>query len=185
MCIHKDKWPSKDEHVIVPKYEEAIKNINTIEKLNDFLFLRFKREEDTKDYWQYPWQTFDRGTYDCEDMAIMILDIMTRILKLEAYFIIYRGDYWKIERTQLCDFTVNKTLKRRRSSHAVVIFNSNEYVNKGVWMEYSNKTLTPLDLGRNFIDWGKTHYPIGIKYYEKRDNTGKIIEKKRKWIGYL
>jgi len=167
MCLFKDKWPKED---LTKEYIKATKGIKSITKLNYFI-VPFKRKEDKKDYWQSPSETYQKKTYDCEDMAIMVLDILTRVIGIrKAWFIIY-GGYYK-----------TKEGERKYSAHAVVIF---EHNNKLLNCEYSNKKLTFLKQGMNMIKNGYRHYPEGLKYYERRNPEGEIIEKKRKWIGYL
>lgn len=163
MCLFKDKWPKEE---LTEEYKEATKHITSITVLKIFL-RQFELEPDKWDHWQSPVETYKRKKGDCEDMAIIILDILTRVMKIkEAWFIIYGGYY------------MNKEGKKRYSAHAVILF-----YHMGGYKEYSNKTYTSAKT--DFIAQGYIHYPEGLKSYERRDQTGKIIEKKRKWIGFL
>ena len=172
MCLFKDKWPKGE---MTAEYAWAVQGIETLHQIVEFI-KPFKRKEDKKDYWQSPSETYKRKTYDCEDMAIMVLDILTRVLKVEeAYFIIYEGYRMKEG-------------KRVRKAHAVCIFyHEKQMVYKQGYYEFTNKILRSAfeKVKINFIEYGYRHYPEGLKYYERRDRAGKIIERKRKWIGYL
>ena len=176
MCLIKDKWPRRYADHISPGYEKAVKGINTIKKIIVFN-KNFTRKEDKKDYWQYPWQTWERKTYDCDDMAILHMDILDRNVKTEEmYFIIVGGDYMKEG-------------KRIQGAHAITVAKANIEVGHPAWHEFSNKLIYTHDqeeaTEHDFIEWGKRWYPLGIKYFEKRDRTGKVLRRRWKWIGYL
>lgn len=179
MCIFKDKWPkppTPDEYLTEWKiYNKAIQEITTLQQLKDFI-KPFTYKSDIKDHWQKPHETYFKGTFDCEDMAIMVMDILKRILGVtDVNFIIYGGYFMKEG-------------KRTYSAHAVCIFYYKHPARtQESYYEFTNKILRHAfykDQG-NFIEYGYRHYPEGLKSYERRDYTGKIIEKKRKWIGYL
>ena len=177
MCFFKDKWPKGE---MTEEYAWAVQGIKTLHQIVEFI-KPFKRKEDVKDYWQSPSETYKRKTYDCEDMAIMVMDILTRILKVEeVWFIIYAGYYMKKG-------------KRTYGAHAVILFRNetNQYtaglIYEDGYYEFTNKTLRPaFKEGQNdLIKYGYKHYPEGLKAYERRDHKGKIIQRKRAWIGYL
>ena len=172
MCLFKDKWPKGE---LTQEYTWAVQGIETLHQIVEFI-KPFKSKKDVGDYWQSPSETYERKTYDCEDMAIMVMDILKRVLKTEeVWFIIYAGYYMKEG-------------ERTYSAHAVCIFyHKNPMIYQQGYYEFTNKTLRAAfekDQG-NLIEYGYRHYPEGLKYYECRDYTGKIIEKKRKYIGYL
>lgn len=175
MCFYKDKWPkpaTAEEYLNEWKvYNKAIQKITTLQQLVDFI-KPFTYKSDIKDHWQKPHETYFEGTFDCEDMAIMVMDILKRVLGIsDLNFIIYAGYYMK------------KGIKTY-SAHAVCIFFHRTLLE---YFEFTNKTLRPAfekDQG-NFIEYGYRHYPEGLKSFERRDHTGKIIERKRAWIGYL
>ena len=163
MCLFRDKWPKGE---LTEEYIKATKEIRTITELKIYL-RQFELKKDKWDHWQSPAETYERKMGDCEDMAIMVLDILTRAMKIkEAWFIIYAGYY------------INKEGKKKYSAHAVILF-----YHMGGHKEYSNKTYSTAKT--DFIKQGYMHYPEGLKSYERRDRTGKIIERKRKWIGFL
>ena len=166
MCLFKDKWPKEK---LTEEYIEATKDIKDLDKINSFI-RPFKRKEDKGDHWQSPSETYKRKTYDCEDMAIMIMDILTRVMgRRMVWFIIFAGYYMKEG-------------KKTYSAHAVILFESETRLTN---YEYSNKKLIYLKQGISIIEQGYLHYPEGLKYIEIRNSEGKITEKKRKWIGYL
>lgn len=172
MCLFKDKWPKGK---LTEEYIQATQGIKTLHQVVEFM-RQFELKKDKRDYWQSPAETHERKMGDCEDMAIIVMDILKRVLKIEeVWFIIYAGYYMKEG-------------KRKYSAHAVTIFyNETNHIYEDIYYEFTNKILRPAfgkDQG-NFIEYGYRHYPEGLKSYERRDHTGKIIERKRKWIGYL
>lgn len=150
MCFFRSKWqkfnPSNE-------YLEAIKNITTINKL--YIFIQsFKRKEDIMDYWQTPEQTLNRGTFDCEDMAIFCQDVLIR-MGIEAVVIIYSGT-------------------KKGECHAVCVFPDSKYSfisNKILYHGYDN-----------YIDIGHRYYSK-LKQMTVYNHKGKIIEKKTKLFG--
>lgn len=172
MCLFKDKWPKGK---LTEEYIQATQGIETLHQIVEYM-RQFELRKDKGDHWQSPAETYERKMGDCEDMAIMTLDILTRVLKVEeAYFIIYAGYYMKGG-------------KRTYSAHAVCIFyHKNPMIYQQGYYEFTNKTLRSAfnkDQG-NLIEYGYRHYPEGLKSYECRDHTGKIIKRKWKLIGYL
>lgn len=182
MCLYKDKWPKPattlEEMKKNTEYLNAIRNIETLNQVVQFIS-QTERKEDEKDYWQAPYETYSKKTYDCEDLAIMTADILERNFLgekvAEVYFIIYEGYYKKEE-------------KVKRTAHAVTLFYyTGDYIHKKGYYEFTNQTLRfafdPEE--SNFIKYGYKHYPLGLKSFEQRTAKGKIIERKRAWIGYL
>ena len=176
MCFFKDKWPklipyNEEEAEKVKAYLAETKGINNIGDLIEFI-KPFTRKEDAKDNWQPAYKTYHLKIYDCEDMAIMIQEILHRCLGIEnPWFVIYGGYFIKEG-------------KRTYSEHAVCIFENKMYER---YYEFTNKTYreayNPLE--NNIMLYGYRHYPEGLKYYERRNIEGKIIDKKRAWIGYI
>ena len=172
MCFFKDKWPKGK---LTEEYIQATQGIKTLYQIKGFI-KPIKRKEDVKDHWQSPAETYKVKTYDCEDIAIMVLDILTRVLKVEeAHFIIYAGYYIKEG-------------KRTYGAHAIILFyyNGDSTYHKGYY-EFTNKILRSATEKEkiNLIEYGYRHYPEGLKSYERRDHKGKIMQRKRAWIGYL
>jgi len=154
MCF-KQKWQS---FTPTNEYLDKVKDIITIAKLDIFLN-KIKPFADTKDYWQTPEETLNRGKGDCEDYSILAQDILVR-MNIEAMFIIYTG------------FNRNN----KKGCHAVCVFPYN-----GKYAMFSNNHLTE---GYNdYISAGKEFYPNGLKYMEIRNNDGKVIKRKFKLIG--
>lgn len=124
------------------------------------------------DSWQPPYKTYHLKNFDCEDMAIMIQEILHRCLGIEnPWFVIYGGYFLKAG-------------KRTYSEHAVCIFENSMQMN---YYEFTNKTYREAynPINNNIMLYGYKHYPEGLKYYERRNTQGKIVDKKRAWIGYI
>lgn len=183
MCFFKDKWPKKaateEEQKQTKEYILAIQHIDTIHKI--VMFIKpFLRKEDIKDFWQAPYKTYHLKTYDCEDMAIMAIDILSKYfvskkLVSDISFIIYEG------------YFIKEGI-RKKSAHAVAMFYlKGDTVYEAGYYEFTNKTLRHAfkKSQKDYIKYGYIHYPEGLKSFERRDSTGKIIERKRAWMGYL
>lgn len=150
MCFSKSKWQKFKPSA---KYLKKIKDITSVNKLDIFI-QTLTRKEDIKDYWQTPEQTLNRGTFDCEDMAIFCQDILIRI-GIEATVNIYSGT-------------------EKGECHAVCVFPGNKYSfisNKVLYHKYDN-----------YIDIGHRYYSK-LKQMLVYNNEGKIIEKKVKYFG--
>jgi len=175
MCFFKDKWPKKakteEEQKQEQEYIKAIAGIKNIADLKEFI-KPFKYVSDNWDHWQSPHETYHKKTYDCEDMTIMIQDILHRCLGIEnPWFVIYSGYYIKEG-------------KRTYGCHAVCIFENPIYL---AYYEFTNKTYREAynPVTNNIMLYGYRHYPEGLKSYERRNTQGKIVDKKRAWIGYI
>jgi len=175
MCFFKDKWPKKaiteEEQKQEQEYIKATAGIKNIGNLIEFI-KPFKYVSDIKDNWQPPYKTYHLKTYDCEDMAIMIQEILHRCLGIEnPWFVIYSGYYIKEG-------------KRTYGCHAVCIFENSMQMS---YYEFTNKTYreayNPME--NNIMLYGYRHYPEGLKSYERRNTQGKIVDEKRAWIGYI
>lgn len=161
MCIFKDKWK---QFTPTAEYLAVVKDLTTINKLYQFI-QQFKRKEDIKDYWQTPEETLILLTYDCDDSMRFTVDVLKRVMGIEAKGIIQSGyDYERWGKVKHC--------------HAITVF---PY--QGSLAVFSNKRLyTGIN---SYEEAGYITFPDGLKYQEVRDWQGKILEKKRKWFGVL
>ena len=160
MCFKKDKWT---EFTPTTEYLSAVKNLTTVDKLYQFM-QQFKRKEDVKDYWQTPEETLDRMTYDCDDTMRFTVDVLKRVMGIDAKGVIHYG--------------YNKIWGKKKLGHAITVF---PY--RGKLAMFSNREFKT---GYNsYIEACKYTFPDGLKYMEIRDWQGKIIKKKHKWIGTL
>ena len=159
MCISfKNKWT---DFIPSAKYLQVVKLLTSVDKLYQFI-QQFKRKEDIKDYWQTPEETLNRLTYDCDDSMRFCVDVLKRVMGIEARGLIHSG--------------YDKSRWKGIRHHAICAF---PY--QGKFGVFSNKQLyTDID---SFEDAGKIMFPDGLKYQEIRDWQGKILSKKRKWIG--
>jgi len=156
MCF-KNKWqpftPTKE-------YLDVVKDLTSIKKLHEFL-KQYTWVSEVKDYWKTPYE-FMLESGDCEDFARFAVDVLVRIIKVEARFVIYNG--------------YNKARWQGKKGHAVCVF---PY--RGKLAMFSNSSFkSGFD---SYKDAGHYTFPDGLKYMECRDWTGKILEKKYKWIG--
>lgn len=159
MCFIKNKWT---KFTPTQEYLSAVKPLTSVAKLHEFI-QQFKRKEDVTDYWQTPEETLNRMTYDCDDTMRFTVDVLVRIMGINAKGVIHYGynkKYWG-----------NKKL-----GHAITVF---PY--QGKLAMFSNRGFKT---GYNsYIEACKYTFPDGLKYMEIRDWQGKILEKKHKWIG--
>ena len=173
MCFYKDKWPkevrNEEDYDLYIDYFGATQHIVTLDKLKAFL-IPFKYKSDVKDYWQAPHITYNLKTFDCEDMAIMVMDILKKRIGIDKVFFFLYGGYFMKEGIRI------------HSGHAICLFWYNEE-----WWEYTNKALRfAFKEGEwTFLNYGLRHYPEGLTWYERRDSSGKVIERRRAWIGLL
>ena len=158
MCF-KNKWT---KFTPTQEYLDKVKGLTSVAKLYEFI-QQFKRKEDVTDYWQTPEETLNRMTYDCDDTMRFTVDVLKRVMGIEAKGVISSG--------------YNKARwGNRKGCHAITVF---PY--QGKYALFSNRELK---IGYNsYIDACKYTFPDGLKYMEIRDWQGKILSKKRKWIG--
>ena len=161
MCFAKDKWrqfePTED-------YLLAVNQLDTIEKLHNYMKMNLRYVSDVKDYWQTPVETFMRGAGDCEDMARFAIDVLVRVQKLDnVRFIIYVGYYMK-------------NGKKRKSGHAVCVFPDGEKYNF-----FSNNSL--LKGFESYVDIGHESYPLGLKKMEIRNWQNYLIDLRYRLFG--
>ena len=160
-------WKPTDEYLSV------VKNYNTITKLQT-LMGKFKYKWDkTKilfweilwDSWQMPDESLAKMEGDCEDAAILAIDVLGRIQEREdARFMLVFG-YREVDG------------KRKYDGHAITSFEDgngkyNIFTNNKV--EYGFKDL--LSIGHKF-------YPLGLKYHEIRNWHGKVLSRKFRIFG--
>ena len=161
------KWKPTDE------YLSAVKSVDTITKLQT-LMSKFVYKWDTVkflfwtilwDNWQMPDKSLKLMYGDCEDAAILALDILGRIQKKEDARLILIFGYRM------------KDNKRKFDGHAVTAFDNGS----GKYDIFSNDTME-----HNFTDLlsiGHKFYPLGLKYQEIRDWRGKVLSRKFKLFG--
>ena len=158
MCF-KDKWtkfePSKE-------YLDRIKDLTSVSRLHEFI-QQFKRKEDVKDYWQTPEETIKRLTYDCDDSMRFTVDVLARVVKIEAKGIISSG-YDKAR------------WGNKKHCHAITVFPYG-----GKFALFSNMEFKTCY--NSYEDACKYTFPDGLKSMTTRDWQGKILEKKYKLIG--
>jgi len=158
MCFkQKDKW---QQFTPTQEYLDAVKDLTSIRKLHEFL-KQYTWVSEVKDYWKTPYE-FMLDSGDCEDFARFAVDVLVRIIKVEARFVIYNG--------------YNKARWQGKKGHAVCVF---PY--RGKLAMFSNSSFKS---GFNdYIEIGHYIYPDGLKSMEIRDWQGKILKKKSKLIG--
>jgi len=159
MCISfRNKWTKFEP---TAKYLQAVKPLTSVAKLHNFI-QQFKRKEDIKDYWQTPEETLTLLTYDCDDSMRFTVDVLKRVMGIEARGLIHSG--------------YDKSRWKGIKHHAICAF---PY--QGKFGVFSNNQLY-VGIG-SFEDAGKIMFKDGLKYQEIRDYMGKILSKRRKWIG--
>jgi len=154
------------------EYLSKVKEIDTIAKLHSFMS-DFKYKWDTItillwtilwDNWKMPDQSAEYMYGDCEDAAILAIDILGRIQKREdARFIMTFG---------YCIWNG----KKKYMGHAVTAF-----LNNDKYDIFSNNTM---EYGfKDFEEIGKKFYPLGLKYQEIRDWKGNVLKRRFQLIG--
>ena len=155
------------------KYLLAVMNIDTIDKLGK-LMSKFVYKWDTIkflfwkilwDSWQMPDVSLEKMEGDCEDAAILALDILGRIQKREdARLILSFGYRMKDDR-------------RKYDGHAVTAFNNGN----GKYDIFSNNLME--HNFTSFVEIGHKFYPLGLKYQEIRGWRGNVLSRKFKLFG--
>jgi len=158
MCIFKNKWtkftPTKE-------YLDAVKGLTSVAKLYQFI-QQFKRKEDITDYWQTPEETLNRMTYDCDDTMRFTVDVLKRVMRIEAKGVIHYG--------------YDKARFKGKRGHAITVF---PY--RGKLAMFSNREFKT---GYNsYIEACKYTFPNGLKSMIVRDWQGKVLSKKSKLFG--
>jgi len=158
MCIFRNKWKDFEPS---EKYLKTVEPLTSVGLLHNFI-QQFKRKEDIKDYWQTPEETLNRLTYDCDDSMRFTVDVLKRVMGIEARGLIHSG--------------YDKSRWKGIRHHAICAF---PY--QGKFGVFSNRQLyTDID---SFEDAGKIMFKDGLRYQEVRDWQGKILSKRRKLFG--
>ena len=162
MCFKKDKWT---KFIPTQEYLDTVKGLTSIAKLREFI-QQFKRKEDITDYWQTPEETLNRMTYDCDDTMRFTVDVLVRVIGIEAKGVISSG-YDKAR-------WGNKIWNVK--CHAITVFPYS-----GKFALFSNRELK---MGySSYEDACKYTFPDGVKSMIVRDWQGKVLSKKSKLFG--
>jgi len=162
MCFVKNKWT---KFIPTTEYLSVVKGLTSVAKLHQFI-QQFKRKEDVTDYWQTPEETLNKVTYDCDDTMRFTVDVLKRVMGINAKGVISSG-YDKAR-------WGNKI--RNVKCHAITVFPYN-----GKFALFSNKEFKS---GYNsYEDACKYTFPDGLKSMVVRDWQGKILSKKYKIFG--
>ena len=155
------------------EYLSAVKYIETITKLQT-LMSKFTYKWDTLkilfwiikwDRWQMPDESLSKMYGDCEDAAILALDILGRIQKREdVRFVMCFG--YRMEND-----------KRKYDGHVVAAFKNGT----GKYDIFSNNLIE--HNFTDFIEVGHKYYPLGMKYQEIRNWRGDVLSRKFKLFG--
>lgn len=160
MCIVINRWKDFEP---TEQYLLIIKGLTSISKLHQYS-QKFKYIAEKRDKWKTPVEFMNDGGGDCEDWARWYVDILVRITKIEdARFVIHSG-YDK------------KRWGNKKYCHAICALSY-----QGKLALFSNNRFRTGY--KDYIETGYYTFPDGLKYMEVRDWQGKILEKKRKWIG--
>ena len=139
------------------KYLQVVKGLTSVTKLYQFI-QQFQYTGEVGDVWQTPEEFLKNEHLDCDDFARFTVDVLVRIIGIkDARFIAY---YAGLKGHAICAFPY-----------------------RGKYSVFSNKQL--LHNFANYIDIGHHFFPKGFKRMVVYDWQGKILEKKRKWIGVL
>lgn len=163
MCFVINKWKSFEP---TTKYLSVVSELTSILKFHNYSKIHFKYIAEKRDYWHTPVEFMENGGGDCEDWARWYVDILVRIQnKDDARFIVYSG----YNKARWGD---------KKMHHAICVF---PYQGK-----YAALDVTQFAFGyESQLATGYRTFPDGITRMEVRDAWGKILEKKRKWIGTL
>jgi len=156
MCFQ-NKW---QQFTPTQEYLDVVKELTSVKKLHEFL-KQYTWVSEVKDYWKTPYE-FMLDSGDCEDFARFAVDVLVRIIKIEARFVIYNG--------------YNKARWQGKKGHAVCVF---PYRCKLAMFNNSSFKSGFTD----YIDVGHYTFPDGLKYMEIRDWQGKILKKRSRLIG--
>ena len=161
------KWEPSADYLIV------VDELNTVTKLKTFMSKFVYKWDKIKilfweilwDNWQMPDESLLKMEGDCEDAAILSLDILGRIQKREdARFVATFGYYMTNSKSKL-------------TGHVVTAFEDG----KGKYNIFTNNKM---EYGfQDFIGIGKRFYPLGLKYQEIRNWQGKVLSRKFKLFG--
>jgi len=157
------------------EYLSYIKYVDTIPKLHSFMQqFTYKWDTITILYWKLLWDNWQMPDEslkkygmkgDCEDAAILAIDILGRIQKREDARLIVTFGY----REKEGKFTYD--------GHVVTAFEDGE----GKYNIFSNNTI---EYGfTDILAIGHKYYPLGLKYQEIRDWQGKVLSRKFKIFG--
>ena len=162
MCIFKNKWT---KFTPTDEYLSAVKGLTSIAKLHEFI-QQFKRKEDVTDYWQTPEETLILLTYDCDDAMRFCVDVLKRVMGIDAKGIISSG----------YDFARWGNKIWNVKCHAITVF---PYQEK--YALFSNREFK--EGFDSYEDACKDTFIDGLKSMKVRDWQGKIESKRSKIIG--
>ena len=162
MCIFKNKWTKFKP---TTEYLSVVKPLTSVAKLYQFI-QQFKRKEDKTDYWQTPEETLILLTYDCDDTMRFTVDVLVRVIGIDAKGVISSG----------YDFARWGNKIWNVKCHAITVFPYN-----GKFALFSNREFK---IGYNsYEDACKYTFPDGLKSMVVSDWQGKILSKKYKIFG--
>ncbi len=154
------------------EYLSAIKNLNSIEKLHIFMKNFIYKWDTIKillwkvlwDYWNMPDQSLKEMAGDCDEAAILTVDILGRVQGLvNSRFLMFFGYY-------------DNNGKKKLMGHCVSVF-----VNNNKYSVFSNNEL---EHGfTSFEGIARRYYPLGLKYLEVRDWKGNVLSRKFRLFG--
>lgn len=164
MCIVINRWrkfePTKE-------YLSIVKGLTSVDKLHNYLKqFELKAEKGWNDYWKTPIEFIKNKDEpnDCEDFSIFAVDVLVRIIGIDGARLIIQSGYDKERWGNKC------------MCHAICVF---PYRGKLAVFDFNN-----LHTGlSSYEDAGRITFKDGLKYQEVRDWKGKILSKKRQWIG--
>ena len=158
MCI-KSKWSN---FTPTDEYLSVVSKLTSVDKLYNYS-QKFRYIAEKKDYWKTPVEFMNDGGGDCEDWARWYVDILVRVQKIEARFVIHTGynkERWGSE--------IWNT-----KSHAICVFPHNGKL--ALFSNYEFKTRY-----KDYIETGYFTFPDGLKYLEIRNWQGKVLSRKFK-----
>jgi hypothetical protein len=99
-------------------FENEIPDVSTPDQARNWVIYHIKYEEDPDNIWQLPEETVDKGTGDCEDMALLIAYIIYTHLDVEVILLSSMNHIWILIEDRLLDSVSRYTWIGASDAHA-------------------------------------------------------------------
>jgi hypothetical protein len=100
------------------EFENEIPDVSTPDQARNWVIYHIKYEEDPDNIWQLPEETVDKGTGDCEDMALLIAYIIYTHLDVEVILLSSMNHIWILIEDRLLDSVSRYTWVGASDAHA-------------------------------------------------------------------
>ena len=112
-------------------FENTIPDVHSPDQARNWVVNNIKYKEDPDNIWQLPEETLDKGTGDCEDMALLVAYIIYTKLDIEVKLLSSMNHIWIFIENRLLDSVSRYTWIGASEAHAKV-YTYHEAIQKAI-----------------------------------------------------